>query len=259
MLHRHWLRSLGLRGSYEFQDVAPADLPRFIAGLRDNGFAGGNITVPHKVAAMPLLTRVDATAQAIGAVNTIWFEGDALVGANTDVAGFLANLDDRAPGWDLGGRDAVILGAGGAARAAAFGLLQRGFRAHLVNRTFGTAEALARQFGGGATAHSMQALPDLMSQASLLVNTTSLGMLAKPDLNLDLAPLPRHAVVCDVVYVPLQTRLLHDADVRGHRVVDGLGMLLHQAVAGFARWFGATPVVTEELRSMVAADIAVES
>ena len=259
MLHGYWLRRLNLPGSYELQDVAPADLPGFIASLRQNGFTGGNITVPHKVAAMPLLSRVDATARAIGAVNTIWFEGDALVGSNTDVAGFLANLDDRAPGWDENGRDAIVLGAGGAARAATFGLLERRLRVRLVNRTLGTAETLARHFGGDVTAHPLAALPDLMAQAGLLVNTTSLGMQGKPGLDIDLTPLPRSAVVHDVVYVPLLTRLLHEAASRGHRTVDGLGMLLHQAVAGFTRWFGATPVVTEELRALVAADIVASS
>ncbi len=255
MLHGYWLRTLGIDGAYDLQDVPPEGLRGFFASLRDRGYVGGNVTVPHKMAAMEFVSRIDDTARGIGAVNTIWTEGGALVGGNTDAIGFMANLDDRAPGWDGGGGTAVVLGAGGAARAAAYGLLARGLEVHLVNRTVSHASELAAHFGAGTHGHDWQALPDLLRRADLLVNTTSLGMLAKPALAIDLAPLKPGAVVYDVVYVPLETRLLKDAAALGHRVVDGLGMLLHQAVAGFTRWFGVVPAVTAELRSLIEADI----
>ena len=150
---------------------------------------------------------------------------------------------------------AVVLGAGGAARAVTYGLLQRGLRVHVSNRTGGNAQALAAQFGPKVTSGAWAALPEVLPRADLLVNTTVLGMAGKPPLLLDLAPLPRDAVVCDIVYVPLQTQLLKEAQQRGHRIADGLGMLLHQAVPGFTRWFGAAPTVSPELRALLTADI----
>jgi shikimate dehydrogenase len=255
MLHGFWLRTLGLPGRYEAQDVAPEALGAFMTGLRSQGFTGGNVTIPHKLAVIPYLSRIDAAAKAIGAVNTIWTEGGQLAGGNTDAHGFLANLDEGAPGWDAQGGVCVVLGAGGAARAAVYGLLQRGMRIHLVNRTLASAEAIAAHFGANVVASDMAALPRLLPQASLLVNTTSLGMQGKPALDLDIAPLRPGAVVYDIVYVPLVTALLRDAGQRGHRTVDGLGMLLHQAAPGFARWFGATPSVTPALRALLEADI----
>lgn len=259
MLHGYWLRTLGVPGAYDLQDVTAEGLAAFFAGLRARGYVGGNVTVPHKVAAMEFVARVDETARAIGAVNTIWLDDGALVGGNTDAAGFMANLDDQAPGWDRAGRVAVVLGAGGAARAAAYGLLGRGMTVRLANRTARHAEALARHFGAGVTAHGMAAVPGLLAGADLLVNTTSLGMAGEPPLATGLGALRPGAVVCDVVYVPLETRLLREARARGHRTVDGLGMLLHQAVAGFSRWFGAVPAVTAELRGLVEADIRAKS
>jgi shikimate dehydrogenase len=256
MLHGHWLRALGLAGEYGLAEVRPEALGLFVAGMRAAGYVGANVTVPHKQAVARLVARCDAAAEAIGAVNTLWFEGEELVGGNTDAVGFVGNLDDRAPGWDGGGGGrAVILGAGGAARAAVHGLLGRGFTVDVVNRTGAAAEALARHFGPRVRAHDAETLPRLLAAADLLVNTTSLGMLGKAPLEIDLAPLPRAAVVHDVVYVPLETPLLAQARRRGHVVVDGLGMLLQQAKPGFARWFGVTPVVSAELRALVEADI----
>ena len=255
MLHRFWLRSLGLPGQYDAVDVAPEALGGFIAGLRDAGFVGGNVTLPHKQAVFAHLGRVEPEAAAIGAVNTIWTEGGTLVGGNTDAYGFLANLDERAPGWDAGRGLAVVLGAGGAARAASYGLRQRGMRVHLANRTAASAEAVAAKLGPPASAGSLDGLPRLLPHAELLVNTTVLGMVGKPPLALDLAPLQAGAVVCDIVYVPLVTPLLAAAAARGHRVADGLGMLLHQGAPGFARWFGQVPAVTLELRALLVADI----
>lgn len=254
MIHGYWLRTLRLPGSYEFAEVAAEGLAGFFAGLRADRFVGGNVTVPHKVAVTRFLARLDPAAQAIGAVNTIWTEAGELVGGNTDAAGFMANLDEKAAGWADGG-PALVLGAGGAARAALHGLLGRGQQVQIVNRTRAHAEALATYFGARVTAHGWEALPGLLPGAGLLVNTTSLGMTGKPKLEIDLAPLGEGAVVYDIVYVPLETELLAQARRRGHRVVDGLGMLLHQAVPGFARWFGVTPQVTPKLRALVEADV----
>ncbi|MCP8938776.1 shikimate dehydrogenase [Alsobacter sp. SYSU M60028] len=255
MLHGHWLETLGLAGVYEARDVAPEALPAFFENLRAEGYVGGNVTVPHKLAVIPFLAEIDEAARAIGAVNTIWLEGGRLVGGNTDAYGFLGNLDQLAPGWDAAGGVAVVLGAGGAARAAVYALLSRGFAVRLVNRTPATARDLAAHFGEGVTAHDWTALPALLPEANLLVNTTSLGMLGKPPLDIDLTQLKAGAVVNDIVYVPLDTPLLRQARARGLRTVDGLGMLLHQAVAGFAHWFGVTPSVTPALRALLEADI----
>jgi shikimate dehydrogenase len=259
MVHGHWLRKLGLDGAYDLNEVAPDALAGFVSGMRGAGYVGGNVTVPHKQSVFRLVGRCDAAAEAIGAVNTLWFEGDALVGGNTDALGFIGNLDDRAPGWDDGASLALVLGAGGAARAAVYGLLGRGLDVAIVNRTRETADALARHFGRRVRAHSWDELPALLGHTDLLVNTTSLGMQGKAPLIIDLAPLKASAVVHDVVYVPLETPLLVAARQRGHRTVDGLGMLLQQAVPGFARWFGVTPKVTGELRALVEADIRATS
>jgi shikimate dehydrogenase len=255
MLHGYWLDQLGVAGAYDRCDVPPESLDAFFAELREKGYVGGNITVPHKTAAMAHVSRIDDAGKAIGAINTIWLEEGRFVGGNTDTIGFLGNLDDRAPGWDAHGRTAVVLGAGGAARAATYGLLQRDFRVCLVNRSADHAEALAGHFGAGVVAHPWKELGALLSQADLLVNTTSLGMMGKPPLEIDLSGLKPSAIVHDVVYVPLETGLLKAARARGHRTVDGLGMLLHQAVAGFERWFGVRPAVAEELRQIIEADI----
>jgi len=255
MIHGHWLRTLGIRGAYELQDLTPEAFPEFLTRLEAHGFVGGNVTVPHKEAAFRLVDRRDEAAEAVGAVNTVWLEKGRLVGGNSDTHGFVANLDDRAPGWDVPGGRAVILGAGGAARAAAYALATRGFAVHLVNRTVERARRLAADFGPRVGGSGFDALPRLLPEADLLVNCTSLGMTGKPPLEVDVAPLKPSAVVYDVVYVPLETGLLAAARGRGHRVVDGLGMLLQQAGFGFRKWFGGDPRVTPELRALVEADI----
>ena len=259
LLHGFWLRTLGLNGSYERIDVAPEDLERFIRTLAEQGFAGGNVTVPHKTAAMSLVDELDPAARAIGAVNTLWIENGRLCGGNTDAFGFTANLDAEAPGWDSPGGQAVVLGAGGAARAVVHGLLGRGLRVAIVNRTLQTAADLAAHFGRGVAAEPWPRLPDLLRTADLLVNTTSLGMAGKPPLELDPSGLGGDAVVCDIVYVPLETDLLRAARSQGNRAVDGLGMLLHQAVPGFTHWFGVEPRVTSDLRAVLEADLSAAS
>ena len=253
LLHGFWLNSLGLPGSYERVDVTPDGLADFVGRLRAGAFAGGNVTVPHKTAMLPLIDRLGPAAHAIGAANTLWMEGDTLCADNTDASGFIANLDDEAPDWSAGTCRAVVLGAGGAARAVVHGLLGRGCAVAVANRTAAAAEALALH--AGCEAIPWAALPEALSRADLLVNTTVLGMAGQPPLVLDLEPLPGRAVVCDIVYVPLETALLRQARARGNRVVGGLGMLLHQAVPGFERWFGMRPTVTAALRAILEADL----
>ena len=255
MLHGHWLATLGVAGSYELADLTPAAFPAFFRSLAENGFVGGNITVPHKEAAFRLVDDRDDAAARIGALNTVWFEHGRLIGINTDAPGYLAHLEASAPGWDRTGGRAIVLGAGGAARAVVYALTGRGIEVAVVNRTRARAEVLAADFGKHVSAYGFEALPGLLPDTGLLTNTTTLGMAGKDRLVLDIAPLHRDAVVYDIVYVPLETELLRDAARRGHRTVDGLGMLLHQAVPGFAHWFGVTPVVTSQLRSLLEADI----
>lgn len=255
MIHGHWLKSHGIDGSYTAVDVAPEDFSAFLEGLAATGFRGGNVTIPHKEVAFAAVQRCDEAAEQIGAVNTLWFDDGILWGGNTDAYGFAANLDQFAPGWAAGGV-AVVLGAGGASRAIIHALKQRGFRdIRIVNRTVARAEELADQFGPGVTAHPQAATGELLGDASLLVNTTALGMHGNEGLPADPAGLPDHAIVTDIVYVPLETPLLAAARARGLKTVDGLGMLLHQAVPGFERWFGRRPEVTSELRNLIVADL----
>jgi len=254
MIHNHWLRSLRLNGTYELVDVSPEAFPEFFRNLADRGYVGGNVTTPHKDAAFRLVDHREGPAEAIGAVNTVWYEGDRLVGGNSDFIGFLANLDASAPGWGEPG-PALVIGAGGAARAIVYALLERGLKVAVVNRTPEKADALARHFGRQVSAQALSELTRLLPQARLLANASSLGAIGQPSLDIDLAPLHPDAVVCDINYVPLKTALLQAAELRGHRVADGLGMLMHQAVPGFARWFGSTPRVTPQLRALLEADI----
>ncbi len=255
LIHGFWLGRHGLAGTYEKIDVAPEALPGFLASLQADGYEGGNVTVPHKTAALPLVGEVDADARAIGAANTLWFDQGRLVAGNTDAQGFLGSLDAEALGWSIEGGRAVVLGAGGAARAVVHALRQRGFSIDLINRSLDKGEALAKDFGAGMRVHGYGETDRLLGGADLLVNTTSLGMAGQPPLALDLAGLKPTALVCDIVYVPLETALLRDARRRGHRTIGGLGMLLHQAVPGFARWFGVQPAVTPDLRALIEADI----
>jgi shikimate dehydrogenase len=256
LIHGGWIAEHGLAGSYDRIDVAPSELPAFIARLRSGEFAGGNVTVPHKEAVMPLLDHVGEAARAIGAVNTLWLEGDRLCGDNTDAAGFLGHLDACVAGWDARAATALVIGAGGAARAVCHGLKVRGLaRIVVVNRSPARAQELAVAFGAPLAARAWENLPALVGEADLIVNTTSLGMTGQPPLDLDLTALCPGAIVDDIVYVPLKTALLDEAERRGGVPVDGLGMLLHQAVPGFARWFGVTPLVTPALRTRLEADI----
>jgi shikimate dehydrogenase len=259
LLHGYWLKTLGIAGAYDREAISVADFPTFLQQLPQLGYVGGNVTVPHKEAAFREVAQRDRAAQAIGAVNTVWLENGRLVGSNTDAYGFVAHLDSSLPRWTDVVRRAVVLGAGGAARAIVHGLTGRGIRVALVNRTLGRAEQLATHSGGLASAHPSGELSHFLAEADLLVNATSLGMTGKASLQVDIGPLKRAAIVYDIVYVPLETPLLVAAKARGHPTVDGLGMLLHQAVPGFARWFGATPTVTPELRALIEQDIRRET
>ncbi|EKF19021.1 shikimate dehydrogenase [Nitratireductor pacificus] len=255
LIHGHWLAVHQIPGSYERIDVAPLDFEPFLRGIAEAGFAGGNVTLPHKEAAFHLVGRRDTAAEMIGAVNTLWFEGATLCGGNTDAYGYAAHLDASAPHW-RNGRTAVVLGAGGAARAIIHALQEAGYKdVRIVNRTLDRATELTLRFGGGTSAHGWQELPVLLASADLLVNTSALGMTGKPPLEIALEPLPDHAIVSDIVYAPLRTDLLAVAEARGLATVDGLGMLLHQAAPGFERWFGVRPAVTDALRSHVLADL----
>ena len=255
LLHGHWLKSLGLPGTYEKIEVAPEALPEFVSRMAEAGFVGGNVTVPHKTAMLALVDDLEDEARAMGAVNTVWFEAGRLRGGNTDAYGFMANLDDEAPGWDAEARTALVLGAGGAARAVVYALLQRGLDVRIANRSIERAHDLSQSFARLPTAHGLEDVPDLLADIDFVVNTTSLGMDGKPPLALPVSRLKPQATVCDIVYVPLETPLLHEARVLGLRTVGGLGMLLHQAVPGFERWFGKRPSVTPELRALIEADV----
>lgn len=257
LIHGHWLAEHGIDGSYERVDVAPADFPAFLRGLPESGFAGGNVTIPHKEAAFALADTLTERAQRIGAVNTVVVGGDGRIhGDNTDAPGFCAHLDQSlGADWPSRG-EAVILGAGGAARAIVVGLAERGVsRIRVANRTPARAEAVAALAPGIALPLAWDELPAALEGAGLLVNTTSLGMKGQPPLAIDLAPLPAGAAVADIVYAPLETDLLAAARRRGLDAVDGLGMLLHQAVPGFEAWFGTRPEVTERLRETIVADL----
>ena len=254
LIHHYWLRHFGIEGGYSIEAVPPEEFAEFVLHLSHHGFVGANVTIPHKERAL-VLTTPDERARAVGAANTLWYDGDLLRSTNTDIEGFINNLDASAPGWDKI-EDALVLGAGGSSRAVEFGLIERGIkRVHLANRTLERAQVLAKQFGEKVHPIAWDAIGAVLPRAALLVNTTSLGMKGQPPLDIDVGLLPSHAAVADLVYVPLQTSSLAAAQARGLKTADGLGMLLHQAVRGFELWFGRRPDVTPELRALVEADL----
>jgi shikimate dehydrogenase len=257
LIHRFWLEHLKVEGSYELAAVAPAGFPAFVRDLAREGFVGANVTLPHKQTAFELCDIRTETAACLKVVNTLWIEAGKLCGDNTDAAGFADALDEDAPGWDINSRKAVVIGAGGAARAIVYALKLRGAkRILLINRTKERAAELSSDFGAPIEVADFAELPRALADADLLINATLLGMRGQPPLAIDLGYLPPDAVVSDIVYVPLETALLRAAKARGLRTVSGIGMLLHQAVPGFERWFGVKPCVTPELRSVAEADIA---
>jgi shikimate dehydrogenase len=257
LIHNYWIKQHSLAAEYRREAVPPEKFAGFVASFGERGYVGANVTLPHKEAALKL-SQPDERAEAVGAANTLWLERGVLRSTNTDVEGFAENLDAAVPGWDAKPATAMVLGAGGAARAVVYALLQRGAtRVYLANRTFEKAEAFRARFGEAVHPVRWDEINDHLARVQILANATSLGMAGQPELDLEVARLPAGAVVADIVYVPLETRLLAAARARGLRSADGLGMLLHQAVRGFSLWFGVRPEVTAELRALVEADLKV--
>ena len=255
LIHNYWLKTYGIAGEYRREAVPPDEFEAFVQSLAAHNYVGANVTVPHKEKALAY-SLPDERARAVGAANTLWIAGGFLHATNTDVEGFLDNLDACAPHWDRSTGKAVVLGAGGAARAVIYGLVTRSVeQIVLINRTQGRAETLRQQFGARVQIVRWEELNAALGDAALLVNTTTLGMQGQPELPVDIARLPGDAVVADLVYVPVRTPLIAAAQARALRTADGLGMLLHQAVRGFALWFGTTPAVTPDLRELVEADL----
>ena len=255
LIHGYWIERHKLAADYRREAVKPEAFADFVRDLAARGYVGANVTLPHKEAALAL-SQPDDRARAVGAANTLWLDDGQLLSTNTDVEGFTGNLDALVPGWDSRLGEAVVLGAGGSARAVVYGLIERGCtRIQVVNRTLKRAEALRERFGTAVQPARWTALPHLLTRACVLVNTTQLGMTGQAPLDIDLKPLPSDAVVADLVYAPLETPLLAAARARGLATADGLGMLLHQAVRGFSVWFGVRPEVTAELRGRIEADL----
>ncbi len=256
MIHGYWLKRYGVAGSYTKQAVRPEEIADFLRGLARRGFAGCNVTLPHKQAALAAADERDAAATAIGAANTLWLDAGRLIASNTDGYGFMTHLAQSVPRWNAVDAPVAILGAGGAARAIVHGFLEAGIgEIRLLNRTLARAEDLAHHFGARVKPYAWSERRAQLSDAGILVNTTSIGMAGSGVLDIDLSWLRPDCIVAEIVYVPLETDLLRRARARGHRTVDGLGMLLHQAVPGFEKWFGVKPQVTDELRALLVADI----
>jgi len=257
-IHHYWLQSYDIDGHYDAVETTVKSFPAFISSLKEQGWQGGNITLPHKEQAFFQVEKHDEAAAKIGAINTVWFENGILCGTNTDAYGFARNLDDFAPDWAQ--ETALVIGAGGAARAVLFALKARGFK-HivLVNRTRARADALAAHLGAGIVADDWHTINDHIRGMDLIINTTSLGMenqdkyLAEIMPVFDFSVAKDTAIVTDIVYTPLLTPFLQQAKIHNVKIVDGLGMLLHQAVPGFERWFGIKPQVTKELRAYILA------
>ncbi|MCK5496807.1 MAG: shikimate dehydrogenase [Hyphomicrobiaceae bacterium] len=256
LLHGYWLKKYGIDGTYTKRAVAPEAVADFLRSLRANGYVGCNVTVPHKAAAFSAADEREDSAKAVSAANTLWLSDGKLVAANTDTYGYMTNLSQQAPGWDRRDAPVSILGAGGAARAIVFGFLDAGVsEIRVFNRTRARAETLAQQFGSCIKVLDWSEREAGSRDSAVLVNTTTIGMNGAGTLDLDLAGFDPECVVSDIVYVPLETELLRKAKSQGLRTVDGLGMLLHQGVPGFEKWFGVRPEVTDELRNLIVGDI----
>lgn len=256
LIHGYWLRQYGIDGAYTKESVRPNEVAAFLRSLDAQGFIGCNVTIPHKEAAYAIADERDASARAVQAANTLWLEGGKLCAANTDTYGFMTYLDHVAPDWKAHDGPVCVLGAGGAARAVVHGFLEAGAdEVRVFNRTRAHAEPLAEVFGPRVKIFDWHNRSDGSREACVLVNTTSAGLKGAGSLGMDLTGFNPDCVVADIVYVPLVTELLAQAQACGLRTVDGLGMLLHQAVPGFEKWFGVRPQVTEDLRAILVADI----
>lgn len=252
-IHNYWIHQYKLNGAYGLFPVSPNNLESAIRGLSALGMAGCNITIPHKIAAMKCVDRLDPQAKRIGAINTIVAETDgSLTGFNNDGYGYIQSIYETNPNWTADSGPITVLGAGGACRAILVALIDNGAtEIRILNRTFDKAQALAQEFAGVVTAFDWRDRHDALKDCAMLVNTTSLGMLGQEPLDICLDELPRHALVTDAIYVPLETSLLKQARLRGNSTVNGLGMLLHQARPAFKAWFGTMPEVTSELRDLI--------
>lgn len=256
LIHGYWLKLYGIDGAYGKEAVRAEDVRAFLLALESRGFSGCNVTVPHKEAAFEVARLRGPSALAVGAANTVWLENGQLACANTDTYGFMRHLSVSAPSWQLRDAPVAVLGAGGAARAIVYGFLEAGVGSvRVINRSRGRAEELQRHFGSRVSVFELGELAKAADGAGVFVNTTTLGMTGTGDVAADLSVLDQDCVVADIVYVPLETDLLKRARQRGLQTVDGLGMLLHQAVPGFEKWFGVRPEVTDELRALVEADV----
>jgi len=254
LIHQYWMQKLCIDGSYDAIDIAPENLEKEIKTLITQGYRGFNITVPHKVAMMDLCDEVDAQARTIGAINTVSIKNGKLCGTNTDAFGFIENLYKNAPNFDFAAGPALVLGAGGAARAILYGLIEAGTpEIHLINRTRSKAESLkiAAPSKIKIIDWNERDTPKTLNDINILVNTTSLGMAGNLPLEMDIEDLPKSALVTDIVYAPLITRLLQQARMRENPYVTGIGMLLHQARPAFKLWHGVMPDVTPELEELV--------
>jgi shikimate dehydrogenase len=256
LIHGYWLKHYGIDGTYTKEAVKPENLASFLQTLNAKGLSGCNVTVPHKEAACALADRREASALAVGAANTLWLEGDKLVAANTDTYGFMTYLESRYPDWLQANRPVSILGAGGAARAIVYGFLEAGApEVRIFNRTQERAQSISDHFGSRVRALDWDRRSEGSRDAGVLVNATAAGMKGASTIDIDFAGLDRICIVSDIVYVPLETEFLKSARTHGLRVLDGLGMLLHQAAPGFEKWFGVRPEVTKELYDLIVADI----
>lgn len=256
IIHGYWLRQHGLDGSYTRMPVEPKQLSSFLSDLDKNNFAGCNVTIPHKEATFGLVAVLDEATERLGAVNTVYLKNGRAIGMNTDGEGFLNNVRASIPNLSLNNTRAVILGAGGASMAIIGALLLSGVTEIAVsNRSIEKAKALRKRFGKSVIPIEWEKRSDCLSECDLLVNTTSLGMTGQTPLEINLTYLPTKAIVSDIVYTPLKTRLLIEASALGHPTIGGLGMLLHQAVRGFELWFGVRPTVSQELFDLVARDV----
>ena len=257
LIHNYWLKACRVSGEYRREAVPPDQLRNFLQSLAARGYVGANLIFPHKEAALAW-SEPDDRARAVGAANTLWLDDGVLRATNTDVEGFLDNLDVCVPGWDRSCETAVVLGAGGAARAVVYGLLERGTsNIVVINRTPQRAQAIQQWFGSRVSIPAWEERDHWLGDARLLVNATKLGMPGQPELALDVSRLPDGAAVADLVYVPLVTPLLRAAMARKLRTADGLGMLLRQAVPQFHRWFGKKPEITKELRNLLEQNLSV--
>lgn len=252
LIHGYWLKEHMIKGSYQPLALSPEKADAFFSAFAQADLVGANVTIPHKERVMAHLDHLDAAAQAIGAVNTIWLDEGRLCGTNTDWLGFLGNLDASSPGWDKHTKTALVLGAGGAARGVIYALIQRGLETiHVANRTLTRAQEMQMHFGDKILPHDLSNAEMLSQDVDLIINTTSLGMDNNPPLDLTLNKIKPDCLVTDIVYSPLETPLLKIARSRGNKTIDGLGMLLHQAAPGFERWFGILPKVSHDLRGLV--------